>query len=130
MGFRWTPSRVADAVRGALAFLRRSFVGALASEKATAKERTLGKHTPGVTAAPAVWADAVEAARREWLGWKAYFNCVDDPELVDHAIYAVQAAERKYMYLLRQARLAGPALEPPAGSHEGEKGESPWFLTR
>lgn len=61
------------------------------------------------------WAEAVEAARREWQGCKAYFNCVEDPELVDHAIFAVQAAERKYMYLLRRARLAGVALDEPAG---------------
>lgn len=64
------------------------------------------------------WVEEVEAARREWLGYRAYFDCVSDPELVDHAIYAVQAAERKYMYLLRRARMAGVDLEEPAGPDE------------
>ena len=61
------------------------------------------------------WAEAVETARKEWLAARAYFDYVTDPELVDHAIFAAQAAERKYMYLLRRARLAGAALDRPAG---------------
>jgi|SRR5690606_26685359 len=61
------------------------------------------------------WVEEVEAARREWLGYRAYFDCVSEPELVDHAIYAVQAAERKYMYLLRRARMAGVDLTEPVG---------------
>lgn len=63
------------------------------------------------------WVEEVEAARREWLGYRAYFDCVSEPELVDHAIYAVQAAERKYMYLLRRARMAGVDLTEPVGPY-------------
>jgi len=48
--------------------------------------------------------DLVEQARREWLAAKAYFENVSEPELVDHAIYLVEAAEKKYMYLLHKAR--------------------------
>ena len=48
--------------------------------------------------------DLIEQARREWLAAKAYFENVSEPELVDHAIYLVEAAEKKYMYLLRKAR--------------------------
>lgn len=46
----------------------------------------------------------VEKARQEWEQAKALFNEAADPELIDHAIYAVDAAERKYIYLLRQAQ--------------------------
>ena len=47
---------------------------------------------------------AVEKARREWLAAKSYFNAVTEVGLVDYAIHLVEAAERKYMYLLRLAR--------------------------
>lgn len=43
-------------------------------------------------------------AHREWELAKRLFEEVRDPELVDHAIYAMEAAERKYIYLLRQAK--------------------------
>jgi len=46
----------------------------------------------------------VEQARQEWEQAKSLFNEVTDPELVDHAIYAMESAERKYIYLLKQAR--------------------------
>ena len=47
---------------------------------------------------------AVEKARREWLAAKSYFNAVTEVGLVDYAIHLVEAAERKYMYLLSLAR--------------------------
>jgi len=46
----------------------------------------------------------VEKARQEWEQAKNLFNEAADPHLIDHAIYAVEAAERKYIYLLRQAQ--------------------------
>jgi hypothetical protein len=46
----------------------------------------------------------VDKAHREWMQAKAYFEEVDDPDLVDHAIYAMEAAEKKYIYLLKLAR--------------------------
>ena len=48
--------------------------------------------------------EEVEAARLDWLAAKAYFDTVSEPELVDHAIYLAEAAEKKYMYLLKLAR--------------------------
>ena len=54
----------------------------------------------------------VEAARQEWLFAQKYYNDVSDPELVDHAVYQMQAAEKKYTYLLRQARLQGITHSP------------------
>lgn len=48
--------------------------------------------------------DMVQQARREWLNARAFFESVSEPDLVDQAIYMIEAAERKYMYLLRKAR--------------------------
>lgn len=46
----------------------------------------------------------VESARREWEAAESYFQTVSDTELVDHAIFTVEAAHRKYLYLFRQLR--------------------------
>ncbi|NLW59457.1 MAG: YaaL family protein [Firmicutes bacterium] len=46
----------------------------------------------------------VEEARKDWQEARAYFNNVTDPELIDHAIYALGAAEKRYVYLLKKAR--------------------------
>ncbi|NLV90846.1 MAG: YaaL family protein [Firmicutes bacterium] len=46
----------------------------------------------------------VEAAKQEWLNARQYFDNVVDPDLVDLAIYTMDAAERKYMYLLKQVK--------------------------
>ncbi len=51
--------------------------------------------------------DVVEQARREWLSAQHYYNSVSDTDLVDHAVYLMQAAEKKYTYLLKQARREG-----------------------
>ena len=46
----------------------------------------------------------IEQARQEWIVAKAYFDNVEDPDLVDYAVYSVEAAERKYMYLMKKAK--------------------------
>ncbi|MDI3270241.1 MAG: DUF2508 family protein [Bacillota bacterium] len=51
--------------------------------------------------------DAVEKARREWHLAQAYFDAVDHPDLVEQAVHRILAAERHYIYLLRQAREKG-----------------------
>ncbi len=51
--------------------------------------------------------DVVEQARREWLAAQHYYNSVSDSDLVDHAVYLMQAAEKKYVYLLKKARSEG-----------------------
>jgi hypothetical protein len=51
----------------------------------------------------------IHEAREEWQTALNYFENVSDPELVDFAIYRVEAARRKYMYLLKQARKKGLA---------------------
>lgn len=56
---------------------------------------------------PPDMAELVEQARREWLDAIAYYEEVSDPDLVDHATYMIQAAEKKYIYLLKKAREEG-----------------------
>jgi len=46
----------------------------------------------------------IEEAKRDWQAAKNYFNAVTEPDLIDHAIYAMEAAEKRYVYLLRRAR--------------------------
>ncbi|NLK08752.1 MAG: DUF2508 family protein [Firmicutes bacterium] len=50
--------------------------------------------------------EVVEQAHRDWVDAKAFFDNVIDPELVDYAVYSMEAAERKYVYLLNKARSA------------------------
>jgi hypothetical protein len=54
--------------------------------------------------------DLVERARLDWLEARAYFDNVTDPDLVDYAIFCIEAAEKKYMYLLKLAREQGLRL--------------------
>lgn len=64
----------------------------------------------------------VEKARREWLAAQEEFNFVTDPHLIDHAIFSMQAAERRYVYLLR---LAARACAGPPGDENGDSPPSP-----
>lgn len=50
--------------------------------------------------------EEVAKALREWQDTVKYFENVKDPELVDFAIYEMEAARRKYMFLLKQAGAA------------------------
>lgn len=50
---------------------------------------------------------AVDKAREELNVARQYFNIVNDPRLVDYAIYMEEAAKSKYMYLLNEAKKAG-----------------------
>ena len=49
----------------------------------------------------------VEQARREWQNAKDKFDQISDPDLIDHAIYNLEAAERRYIYLLKKAKEEG-----------------------
>ena len=55
----------------------------------------------------------IEDARREWLSARSYFDSVLDPDLVEHAVYVNQAAEKRYMFLLKQAKEQGIKSNPP-----------------
>ncbi len=47
---------------------------------------------------------AIADAKYEWEFAQSYFDSVSEPELVEYAIYNQTAAQKKYEYLLRQAR--------------------------
>ncbi len=49
----------------------------------------------------------VNAALLEWKNAVRYFENVKDPELVDFAIYEMEAARRKYMFLLKRTGRSG-----------------------
>lgn len=51
--------------------------------------------------------EAVAQAHREWEAAKSFFETVTDPDLIDYAIYRIAAAQRRYAYLLRQAKQEG-----------------------
>ena len=47
------------------------------------------------------------AARHEMEAARRQFDEVSDPDLVDHAIFRLQAAERHFVFIVRQARRPG-----------------------
>ncbi|WP_125154811.1 YaaL family protein [Clostridium rectalis] len=47
---------------------------------------------------------SIVEAREEMVRARKYFEIVNDPMLVDYAIYTEQAARAKYMYLLNIAK--------------------------
>jgi len=57
--------------------------------------------------------EAVENARREWQAARNLLDNVTDPRLIDYAIFAAGAAEKRYMYLLDEARRQGLRVEAP-----------------
>lgn len=48
--------------------------------------------------------ESIQKAQREWLDKENYFNSATDPDLVDFAIYDIEASKRKYAYLLKLAK--------------------------
>ncbi len=58
----------------------------------------------------------VKQAWQEWQDAKQRFNQVSDPGMVDYAVYSLQAAERRYIYLLQKAREeSSPPLKDDKG---------------
>lgn len=51
--------------------------------------------------------DTIRSAHQEWKNAESFFQNVTDPDLVDHAIYRVEAARTRYTYLMKQAREMG-----------------------
>ena len=49
----------------------------------------------------------VSRARQEMLDAECYFDSVTESELVDHAIYKMEAARSHYVYLLKLAKDKG-----------------------
>jgi len=51
--------------------------------------------------------EELKRAKNEWIAAEKYFESVSDPDLVEYAIYNMEAAKRKYIYLLKKAREEG-----------------------
>lgn len=45
--------------------------------------------------------ELIHDAHRQWMEKEEYFRCVSDSDLVDFAIYDMEASKKKYMYLLK-----------------------------
>lgn len=52
-------------------------------------------------------AECVRQAYEEWQAAENFFHSVSDPDLVDHAIYKLEASKARYVYLLKQAKSNG-----------------------
>lgn len=48
--------------------------------------------------------EAIEEARKELQQCREYFELVDEPILIDYAIYKEAAAKARYVFLLAEAR--------------------------
>lgn len=47
---------------------------------------------------------SLKQAEVEWKAKEEYFNHATDPDLVDFAIYDIEASRRKYSYLLKKLK--------------------------
>lgn len=46
----------------------------------------------------------VRDAYREWEEAKNFFEYLSEPELVDYAAYAIEAAKLRFLYMLRRCK--------------------------
>jgi hypothetical protein len=59
------------------------------------------------------YTDEALKALDEWHAAENYFNSINDPDLVEYALYELEAAKRKYEYLMRKLRSGDAAWEAP-----------------
>ncbi|HFL3828649.1 TPA: DUF2508 family protein [Clostridioides difficile] len=48
--------------------------------------------------------ESLKEAHKEWENKEKYFQSVTEPDLIDHAIYELEASKIKYIYLLKKAK--------------------------
>jgi hypothetical protein len=48
--------------------------------------------------------ESLKEAHKDWKNKETYFQSVTDPDLVDHAIYELEASKIKYIYLLKKVK--------------------------
>lgn len=63
----------------------------------------------------------IDDARRDYQRAIAYFDSVNEPELVDRAVYLLCAAECRHAYLIRLARSEGIGQVPELGTTRGQE---------
>jgi hypothetical protein len=66
-------------------------------------ERRAARTTPEENERLAILKE-VRQAQMEWVVAIDRFNWITDPDLIDHAVFAMDAAEKRYTYLLRLAK--------------------------
>ncbi|OQB24100.1 MAG: hypothetical protein BWY11_01378 [Firmicutes bacterium ADurb.Bin182] len=47
----------------------------------------------------------IRDALQSWKDAVAYFENVDDPELIEYAVYEMEAAKRRYIFLLKNSHM-------------------------
>lgn len=62
----------------------------------------------------------IQKAHDEWMAARAYFESVADPNLIDYAVLSVEAAEKKYTYLMNKARECGLKGDIDCENHDAE----------
>ncbi|BCJ87444.1 DUF2508 family protein [Effusibacillus dendaii] len=55
----------------------------------------------------------LDLSHREWVLAQERLNYLVDPELIDHAIFVLEAAEKKYSFYLRKAKEKGIRIKIP-----------------
>lgn len=48
--------------------------------------------------------EEVKRARKMWQDALSYYESVSDPDLVDFAIYDIEACRKRYVYLIKRAK--------------------------
>ncbi len=51
--------------------------------------------------------EEVARALEKWKAAAAYYESVEDPDLIDYAVYEMEAAQKRYTYLLKLSRQGG-----------------------
>lgn len=49
----------------------------------------------------------LKKAKKDWQEKERYFNMVTEPDLIDYAIYDMEASKKKYTYFLKLAKKKG-----------------------
>jgi hypothetical protein len=56
--------------------------------------------------------EEIEQAKKQWIQSQIFFDWAVDPETIDYAIHYMEFAEKRYMYLLKQAKKIGAIAKP------------------
>ncbi|WP_018131368.1 YaaL family protein [Effusibacillus pohliae] len=57
--------------------------------------------------------EELRQAHQDWILAQQRIDLLSDPDLIDHAIYVLEAAEKKYSFYLRKAREKGIRIDIP-----------------
>ena len=66
------------------------------------------------------YTDGARRALRELQTAEQYFNSITDPDLIEYALYEIEAARRKYEYMIRKLRSGEAAYESACPSLQNE----------